>query len=70
MLSGLAVRQRVPVAVHGVNDLGGSFDSNLLTQSIDVDLDQITFAVEVSVPHMLHDLARLPIVLDPRRARV
>src|SRR5882724_1802726 len=28
---------------------------NLLPKPIDVDLDQIGFAVEVAVPHMLHD---------------
>ncbi len=38
-----------------MNELDGAILINFLTKAIDIDLDEIGFAVEVAVPNMLHD---------------
>src|SRR6267143_3343781 len=38
-----------------MNELDGTVLINLLAKTVDINLDQIGFAVEVAVPNMLHD---------------
>src|SRR5690348_10059718 len=48
--------EAVPHAVYGVDDLGFPLDRQLLPQTIDIDLDQIRFRIEVDVPDMFENL--------------
>src|SRR4029079_13860726 len=56
-LSSFRQPQAITHAVNSMNQLGSAADGNLLSQAIDVNLNQIGFAVEVGIPHMLDDFA-------------
>src|SRR5262245_51814921 len=53
-----------------MDDLRSALDRSLLAQPVDVDLDEVGFAVEVCVPHVLDDFTPADHLRSPRKKKL